>query len=122
MIFLRKIPKPLVGVISGIIQVANLFIGNIIVYETTEKIKFDWMRLLKSPLFWIVLIITVAYYIIVYTMKQHNNEVDNKLEEAISNNSIKLVNLATENAEKGDFESSEKAIKILDKIQRRRQK
>lgn len=122
MIFFRRIPKIFVGVISGIVQVANLFVGNIIVYETTEGIKFNWMQLLRSKLFWIVLILTVAYYAIAYAIKQHSDEVDSKLEEAISDNSIKLLNLATENAEKGDFESSEKAIKILDKIQKRRQK
>lgn len=119
-IIFKKTARIIIGIISATIQVANLFIGNIIIYETTEGVKFDWMALVKNKLFWIVSIFIMIYYLIPVIARQHVNIVDERLEQAISDNSIELINFATESVKNGDFESSKKAIKMLDKIQKRR--
>lgn len=45
---------------------------------------------------------------------------DKKLEDAISENSVRLINVATEQIINKDFESSEKTLKALDQIMKRR--
>lgn len=121
-VLFKNATKIIVGVVSALIQVANLFLGNIIVFETTEGVKFNWIGLLRSKLFWVVLIAMVIYYLIPFAIKQQEITVDERLEEAISDSSIKLISFATESAQKKDFESSKSAIKILDKIQKRRRR
>lgn len=50
------------GVLSGLIQIANLFVGNIVIYETTTGIEFQWGRLLQSRFFWAVILLQVLYF------------------------------------------------------------
>ena len=106
-----KSTRILIAIISTLIQVANIFLGNVIVYEATENIKFDWIKLLKNPLFWVIFICTLVYFIIggIFTQKQYN--IDEKLETAISEGSVKIVNIAVENIRKGSFESAKKHLK-----------
>lgn len=121
-IFFGKTAKIGFGVLSALVSVANIFVGNILVYEITTGVSFDWMKLLKSRFFWTVLVISVIYYVAatIYDEKAHN--IDEKLEKAISDSSIKFLDIATNTAERGDFESSKKAIKMLDKLQKKRRK
>lgn len=114
--------KILVAVFSIIFQVANMFLANIIIYEVTEGIKFNWNLLFTNKLFWIVIVLTFIYYAIPLIIKQKSDSVDEALEEAISEGSVSLVHSITESAQNGDFESSRKMIKILDQIQKRRGK
>lgn len=120
LIFFRKRSKIFAGILAAVLQIANLFIGNIIVYESTEGAKFHWMMLLKNWLFWLILIATIVYYAIAYAVKQQGDKIDDKIEDSISDNSTKLLDLVVKNAESGDFESSEKAMKLFDKMQHRR--
>ena len=117
-----KASKILVAIVSLIFELANAFGGNIIIYEVTEGINFNWELLLKNRFFWIILIIDIIYYAIPIIIHQELQSNDKKLEEAISNNSVKLVDLATDFAANGDFASSKKVLKILDKFQKRRRK
>lgn len=121
-IFFRKFTQVFVGILSVIVQVANLFLGNIIVFEATEGITFNWVGLLHSKLFWGVLIFLVIYYSIPLILKQQDRIVDEQLEQAISNNSVELIKIATESAKEKDFESSKKALKVLDRLQKRRRR
>ena len=116
------ITKILVAVFSIIFQVANMFLANIIIYEVTEGIKFNWNLLFTNKLFWIVIVLTFIYYAIPLIIKQKSDSVDEALEEAISEGSVSLVHSIAESAQNGDFESSRKMIKILDQIQKRRRK
>ena len=121
-VFFRKSSKIFAGVLSAVLQVANLFIGNIIVYESTEKVRFDWMLLLKNWLFWLILVITIIYYAIAKAIKQQDNDTDDNIEAAISNNSVRLLDLATRYAQTGNYELSKKAMKLFDSMQKRRKK
>ena len=55
-------------------------------------------------------------------MKQKAHEVDEEVERAISENSVKILNLVGNNVEAGDFESVNRSLKVLSKLQKRRQK
>ena len=48
--------------------------------------------------------------------------VDEAVEEAISRNSVKLINSIAKSAQSGDFESCKKTLKVLDQIQKRRRR
>ncbi len=120
--FFGTVTKFLVAVLSIMIQIANMFMANIIVYEVTEGVQFNCELLLKNKGFWTVTIITFVYYAIPFIIKQKNDSVDEALEEAFSNGSVALVNSITESAQNGDFESSRQMMKILDQIQKRRRK
>ena len=121
-IIFGKITKIIIAVLYFIIQIANMFLANIIVYEVTEGVKFDWILLFKSPGFWIVTVITFIYYSIPFIIKQKDNYIDEALEKALSNSSVKIVNSITYSVQNGDFESCKKSLKILDQIQKRRRK
>ena len=117
-----KITKILVAAFFIILQVANMFIANIIIYEVTEGIKFSWNLLLTNKLFWIFIVLAFIYYTIPLIIKQKNDSVDEALEKAFSKGSVSLVHSITKSAQNGDFESSRKMIKILDQIQKRRRR
>ncbi len=117
---LSKSTRIFFSILLGAIQVVNMIFGNIIVYETTEKISFDWNALIKNKLFWIVLIIQLVYQCIIYNINKSVSKNDKILEKAISENSAELIKFATKTAIRGDFESSEKLLDVLDKIRKRR--
>ena len=119
-IFFCTLAKVFVASVSLLVEIANLFLSNIVIYEATEGVRFDAFLLLKNPLFWIVLIMNVAYFIISHIIKQVEKETDKKVEKAITDNSIQIIESVTQNVKKHDFESAKKALKILDKLQRRR--
>lgn len=118
-IIFGKITRIIVGVISLLIEVSNLFLGNIIIYEATEGITFDWLQLLKSPMFWVIIIVNVIYQTLPLIIKQRENKTDNEIEKAISKSSVKLIGIVVESAKKGNFEVANKTLEIFDKVQER---
>lgn len=121
-ILFNKATRVAVTVISVLIEVANLFLGNIIVYEVTEGVSFDWMGLLKNRLFWGVLILAVIYHFIPFIIKRSDSDVNERVEKAIADSSIKLIKDATKSAHNGNYESAEKLLSFFDKIRIRRGK
>ena len=114
--------KILIAVISIITQLANMFWSNIIIYEITEGLRFDWNLLVNNWGFWIILGINLLYYTSALAIKQKTKSVDEAVEEAISRNSVKLINSIAKSAQSGDFESCKKTLKVLDQIQKRRRR
>ena len=114
--------KILIAVISIITQLVNMFWSNIIIYEITEGLRFDWNLLVKNLGFWIILGINLLYYTSALAIKQKTKSVDEAVEEAISRNSVKLINSIAKSAQSGDFESCKKTLKVLDQIQKRRRR
>lgn len=108
--------------LGAVIQIANLFVGNIIVYEATEKVKFDWEKLLHSKLFWFVVIVQLSYYLLSFLLSRVAKANDNRAVRAIERNIVKLINTAEKMARKKDFENAEKTLDILDKLVERRKK
>lgn len=114
--------KILIAVISIITQLANMFWSNIIIYEITEGLRFDWNLLVNNWGFRIILGINLLYYTSALAIKQKTKSVDEAVEEAISRNSVKLINSIAKSAQSGDFESCKKTLKVLDQIQKRRRR
>ncbi len=117
-----KAAKIIVAILSVVGQVANLFLGNILVYEATENHPFNWLRLLKNPIFWIICIITIVYYFLSSVVNHRNRVVDENVEKAISDSKVVIIQVITDNVKKDNFESADKAIRVLDKMQRRSRK
>lgn len=117
-----KAAKIIVAILSVVGQVANLFLGNILVYEATEPHPFNWLRLFKNPVFWTICVFTIVYYFLSSVVNHRNRVVDENVEKAISESTVEIIQTITENVKKEKFESAEKAIKVLDKMQRRSRK
>ena len=117
-----KAARIIVAILSVVGQVANLFLGNILVYEATETHPFNWLRLLKNPVFWIICVFTIVYYFLSSVVNHRNRVVDENVENAISESTVVIIQTITENVKQERFESAEKAIRVLDKMQRRSQK
>lgn len=115
-----KLIAILVGVGGVFVQVANLFLGNIIVFNATNETVFDWKRLLQSKLFWGMSFAEVVYYIILWDYNQKANEADDKVNTAITKNQVKLMNLRTKRIRQNRFEDAEKITKQLAEIEKER--
>ena len=103
-----------------VIQTANLFLANIVIYEASTGVSFDFGALLNNYVFWIIVIIQIIYFIASYTIRSTNRKTDDEVERAIQNGSIMLVNQVVGYSEKGDFVSANKVLKLLKKIQKER--
>ena len=103
-----------------VIQTANLFLANIVIYEASTGVSFDFGALLNNYIFWIIVIIQIIYFIASYTIRSTNRKTDDEVESAIQNGSIMLVNQVVGYSEKGDFVSANKVLKLLKKIQKER--
>ena len=114
--------KSIVAILSVVGQVANLFLGNILVDEATENHPFNWLRLLKNPIFWTICIITIVYYCLSSVVNHRNRIMDEKVENAISESKVEIIQVTTDNVKKEIFETADKAIRVLDKMQRRSRK
>ncbi|MBR5677480.1 MAG: hypothetical protein IKX20_05020 [Paludibacteraceae bacterium] len=107
---------------SVVVSIANLFLANIIIFEATSEIQFNWERLLHSPLFWGIIIFNIMYRSAALASKQKEAVVDERVETAISTSSVDLITLATDAVKKGDYDSCNKVLKALKQIQKRRPK
>lgn len=121
-ILFRKATRVAITIILALIEVANMFLGNIIVYEVTGGVVFDWMGLLKNRLFWGVLILAVVYHSIHHIIKRSNSNANARVEKAIADSSVKLIKEATKNVHKGNIESANETLTFFDEVQKRREK
>ena len=103
------------GVLSGLIQIANLFVGNIVIYETTTGIEFQWGRLLQSRFFWAVILLQVLYFFFRYAYNQHADKTDDEISRAIDRSIIKLYKIAGKRTIQRDFEDAKKHYQLLTK-------
>lgn len=120
-IIFGKIARFFIGVVGIAIEVFNLFSGDIIIYEVTEGIKFDWNALLTNATFWIVIVVEIVYYVSLLFVTQKVKVKDKALEKAYSKASVKIVGEFTKSVTKKDFESCEKTLEMLDELQKRRE-
>ena len=117
-----KIAVLFIWALGTVIQIANIFVGNIIIYETTEKISFDWEKLIHSRLFWGVVIVEVSHSLLSFLINRTARKNDDQVECAIDKNVVKLYNTAGKFGRKKDFESAEKVLDIIDKLEERRKR
>ena len=58
------------------IQIANMFLSNVAIYEATTGVTFDFSLLLKNVFFWIVLILQLAYAVFCMIIKIFSQNAD----------------------------------------------
>lgn len=110
----------LIELLCFVIQTANLFLANIVIYEASSGMSFDFGALLKNPIFWIIIAIQIIYFIVSCIIRGKDRKIDDEVERAIQNGSIMLVGQVVGYSEKGDFVSANKVLKLLKKIQKGR--
>ena len=121
-VFSNKLICVLVEITGLIINIANAFLANIVVYETTNKIKFNYNLLLGNWTFWIIIVFQLVYFIICICVQQKNKKTDEVLKDAIARNEIKLITQATYFTKKEKFDSAREVIRILEQFEERRKK
>ena len=101
---------------------ANIFLADILMYEVTEKVSFDYIRLFKNPLFWIIIILQLldAFACIVLNNNAHKD--DKIVEKAYANGKKDLIGVTVDYVKSGDFYRAEKSIEILDKLEDQQKK
>ena len=112
----------LVELLGIVINIANAFLTNIVIYEATNGFSFDWIQLLSNPVFWITLVLQFAYGIATVCVHAKNKNSDERLTKAIEDNEIALLSQVVGYSRRGDFDSAHKVIKILDQFEERRNK
>lgn len=119
--FKSKLNIIVVSILEIILQFANLFIGNILVFEATnDGATFDFKRLLQNKLFWWFLIGYIIFWIIIHILKSVDEKGDLCVEDAIAKNEIKLYNVVTKQTTRKNFEDADKTLKIIDEMKKRR--
>lgn len=116
----NKILCALLEVVYFIIQVANMFLTDIVLYEVNEGIKFDWTSLLKSPIFWIVVVIQILHIVLTSAMQKVEKKIDEEVIDAINKSEVEILDYATQSVKRGDFKSAKKALKTFDYIEKKR--
>ena len=110
------------AVISSLIQIANLFVGNIVIFEASTGIAFQWGRLLQSRFFWVVIVLQVVYFFFCFIYNQHAAKTDDEVSKAIDKNIIKLYKVAGKRTIQCDFENANKTLLVIEEMEKRRNK
>ena len=112
----------LIELLGIVINIANAFLTDIVIYETTSGLSFDCSLLLSNPIFWLILVTQLSYGIATTSFHIKNKNSDKRLARAIEDKEIALLSQVVVYSKKGDFDSANKVIKILDKFEERRNK
>lgn len=103
-----------------VVDFANLFLSDILMFETTEKVSFNYNAMLHNKLFWMLLVSHLVHIILTTFIKCKSSVNDQRIEDAISEQQIELLKKATEDAKSGKFKKSKELIRIYDKLAKRR--
>ena len=108
------------------IQIANMFLSNVAIYEATTGVTFDFSLLLKNVFFWIVLILQLAYAVFCMIIKIFSQNADDEALKSINDTLDQMAaDLADElqnRIKSGDFVSTKKILNHLKKIKKERRK
>ena len=103
-----------------IIDWGNLFLSDIIMFETTEKVSFDFKAMLHNKWFWVLLVLHFVHIILTTFIKGRASVYDQRVQDAISDQQIELLKNVVEDAKEGKFKKSKELIKVYDKLAKRR--
>lgn len=110
----------LLEILGLVVQIANMFLGNIAVYEVSTGLKFNFYGLLTNIVFWITIVLQITVFIVSYNIRASIKRDDDIVEEALRKGSTKLVSQAVAYSENGDFVSANKALEVFDLLQAKR--
>jgi len=105
-----------------VVDFANLFMTDVLMYEVTTGLTFDYNLMLHNPLFWILLSLHILHIILTAAINIKNSSNDLIVEKAISRQQKKLLSATTSEAKKGNFYNAEELIRIYDELAERRRK
>jgi len=103
-----------------ILDFVNLFLSDILLFETTEKVSFDYNAMLHNKWFWVLLVLHFVHIILTTFIKCRTSVYDQRVKDAISDQQIELLKKAVEDAKEGKFKKAKELIKIYDKLAKRR--
>lgn len=121
-LFQSKLLVFLAHLLLFIIDFANLFLTDILMFETTTGLAFDYNAMFHNFIFWLLLGLHLLHIIVTICISKKNTTNDQAVEEAIAHEQIKLLSEATSQTEKGNFENADKVLKMYDKLAKRRNK
>lgn len=108
------------------IQIANMFLADVAIYEASTGLSFDFSLLLKNVFFWIVLILQFAYALFCIIIRALSTNADNEALKSINDTLDKMAadleSEYTKRIKSGDFVSAKKILKELKKIKKERRK
>lgn len=105
-----------------VVDTANLFLSNIVIYEVTNRVSFNFKAMLTNKLFWILIVLHILHIIVTISVNLKYSASDKIVEKAIADQQIKILSQVTQHTENGRFENANKTIKIYDKLSKRRRK
>lgn len=106
--------------ICFVIHTANLFMTDILMYEVSTGLAFDYSQLLHNHIFWMILIAQLVDVFICAVLNRFVKSNDKVVEQAYANGTKKLISVAVDYTKSGDFFSAEKTIEILEKLEYRK--
>lgn len=106
--------------ICFVIHTANLFMTDILMYEVSTGLAFDYSQLLQNHIFWMTLIAQLVDVFICAVLNRFVKSNDKVVEQAYANGTKKLISVAVDYTKNGDFISAEKTIEILEKLEYRK--
>ena len=109
--------KVLVDAILLVIQFCNLFVVNIMVYETTENNMFDWRLLFHNKGFKIWAFVFIGYNILIFYSEKGKEESEN-IKKAYEKSEINLLELVEKDAKNHDFSSVNETTKLIRELRK----
>lgn len=122
MYFFRKTTIVILEFVLGFINLLIAILSNIVVYEVSTGLHFDFSRLLSAKLFWIIVALQLVYFIAYYVINRFSDETDKRIDDAYISGEIILIKKAVDYSERGDFSSARKTMRIVDKFRKRRRR
>lgn len=105
---------------SIIANFANCFFSNIISFEVQEGKAFNWKLLLANHLFWCWIVVTCLYTVVsIYLTQKEKREKQAKktYTESYDDAHKKLLEAAAQAYSEGKFETADKMLNALEKIE-----
>ncbi len=118
--FQNKLLIALAHVLLSVMDFANMFLTDILMYEATSGITFNFNAMFHNLFFWVLLGFRLLHIIITIFIDKKNAINDQAVEAAIAQEQIKLLSQATMQTKQGNFENAAKVLKIYDKLAKRR--
>lgn len=113
-------------VFATAIQIANMFLSNVAIYEATTGLNFEFSLLLKNVFFWIVLLLQFAYALFCWIIKILSSNADEEALKSVNGSLDKIASdLETEfnnRIKNGDFWGANRALKLFKKVKKERRK
>lgn len=118
--FQNKLLVILAHLLLFLMDFANMFLTDIMIYEVTEGVSFDYNAMLHNVIFWVLLVLHLLHIIVTIFVNKKNDTNDEAVKEAIAREQIKLLSQTTLQTKKGNFEEADNVLKIYDKLAKRR--